>query len=61
MTKRGNLRIHGVEENPDIQTKGIENLLTEIIEENFQNHGKDIESKVNEAFGTRNRNYQKWL
>jgi hypothetical protein len=35
MTKRGNLRIHGVEENPDIQTKGIENLLTEIIEENF--------------------------
>jgi TolA-binding protein len=36
-TKRPNLRIHGMEEGPEIQTKGLGNLLNEIIAENFPN------------------------
>jgi hypothetical protein len=35
--KRPNLRIHGVKEEIEIQTKGIENLYNEIITENFSN------------------------
>jgi hypothetical protein len=33
--KRPNLRIPGVEEGAEIQTKSIENLLNEIIAESF--------------------------
>jgi hypothetical protein len=38
--KRTGLRICGVEEETEIQTKGIENLSNEIIAENFPNLGK---------------------
>jgi hypothetical protein len=31
-----NFRIHGVEEEGEIQTKGIENLTSEIVAENSQ-------------------------
>jgi hypothetical protein len=35
--KRQNLRIHGVEEGAEMQTKGIGNLFNEIIAENLSN------------------------
>jgi hypothetical protein len=35
--KRPNLRIRGVEEGTEMQTKGIGNLFNEIIAENFPN------------------------
>jgi hypothetical protein len=37
MIKRPKLRIHGVEEGAEIQTKSKENLLNEIIAEIFPN------------------------
>jgi hypothetical protein len=41
--KNPNLRIHRVEKRAEIQTKGIGNLLNEIIAENFPRlyHGRD--------------------
>jgi hypothetical protein len=35
--KRPNLRICGMDEGPEMQTKGIENLFNEIIPENIPN------------------------
>jgi hypothetical protein len=37
MIKRPSLRIHGVEEGAERQTKGIGNLFNEIIPESFSN------------------------
>jgi hypothetical protein len=46
MIKRPNLKIHGVEEGPEIQTKGIENLSNGIIAENPPNLEKDKDAHV---------------
>jgi hypothetical protein len=57
--KKPNLRIHGVEEGAEIQTKGIENLFNEIIAENFPNLCNNIGTQVQEALQTPNRHDQK--
>jgi hypothetical protein len=50
MTKSPNLRIHGVEKGAEIQTKGIGNLLNEIITENFPDLCNDMDIHIQEAF-----------
>ncbi len=57
--KRPNLRIIGVEEGEEVQLNGPENIFNKIIEENFPNLKKDIPMKVQEAYRTPNRLYQK--
>jgi hypothetical protein len=46
MNKRPNLRIHGVEQGAEIQTKGIENLLNDIIAKYSPNLGKNMDIQV---------------
>jgi hypothetical protein len=46
MIKRINLRIDGVYKGCEIQIKGRENLLNEIIAHNFLNPGKDIDIQL---------------
>ena len=41
--KRSNLRIIGIEEGTEIQTKGMNNLFNEIISENFPNLKNEME------------------
>jgi hypothetical protein len=50
MIKRTNLRIHRVEEEVELQHKGTENLLTEIIVENFPDPCNNIDTHVQEVF-----------
>jgi TolA-binding protein len=50
MNKRQNLRIHGVEEGAEIQTKGIGNLANEIIVDNFPNLCNNVDIHVQETF-----------
>ena len=52
--KRPNLRIIGIEEGTEIQTKGMDNLFNEIISENFQNLKNEMENQIQEAYRTPN-------
>ena len=56
--KRPNLRIIGIEEGTDIQTKGMNNLFNEIISENFPSLKNEMENQIQEAYRTPNaQNY----
>jgi hypothetical protein len=57
--KRPNLRIIRIEEDEDSQLKGLENVFNKIIEENFPNLRKEMDIKVQEAYGTANKWDQK--
>jgi hypothetical protein len=59
MIKRPNLRIHGVEEGTEIQTKDFGNLFNKIIAEKSPDLCNDIDTHVQEAFRTPNRYDQK--
>ena len=50
--KRSNLRIIGIEEGTEIQTKGMNNLFNEIISENFPNLKNEMENQIQEAYRT---------
>jgi hypothetical protein len=50
MIKRPNLRIHGVEEGTEIQTKDFGNLFNKIIAEKSPDLCNDIDTHVQEAF-----------
>jgi hypothetical protein len=53
--KRPNLRIMGIEEGEEVQTKGIHNIFNKIITENFPNLEKTMPIQVQEASKTPNR------
>jgi hypothetical protein len=53
--KRPNLRIMGIEERVEVQTKGICNIFNKIITENFPNLEKTMPIQVQEASRTPNR------
>jgi hypothetical protein len=53
--KRPNLRIMGFEEGEEVQAKGIHNILSTIITENFPNLEKTMLIEVEEASRTPNR------
>ena len=58
--KRPNLRIIGIEEGLEKQTKGMSNLFKEIISENFPNLKNEMENQVQEAYRTPNKqNYNR--
>jgi hypothetical protein len=57
--KRPKMRINGVEEGTEKQTKGIQNLFNEIIAENFPNLGNDMDIQIQEAFKPPDRHDQK--
>ena len=52
--KRTNLRINGIEEGTEIQTKGISNLFNEMISENFPNMKSEMENQIQEDYRTPN-------
>ena len=52
--KSPNLRIIGIEEGTEIYTKGMNNLVNEIISENFPNLKNEMENQIREAYRTRN-------
>ena len=52
--KRPNLRIIGIEERSEIQTKGMNNLFNEIISEKFPNLKNKMENQIQEAYRTPN-------
>jgi hypothetical protein len=54
-TKRPNLRILGIEEREEVQTKGIHNIFNKIITENFPNLEKTMPIQVQEASRKLNR------
>jgi hypothetical protein len=56
--KRPNLRLMGIEEREEMQTKGIHNIFNKIITENFPNLKKELPTQVQEASRTPNRLYQ---
>jgi hypothetical protein len=53
--KRPNLRIMGLEDEEEVQAKGIYNIFNEIITENFPNLEKAMPFQVQEASSTPNR------
>jgi hypothetical protein len=53
--KRPKLRIMGIEEGEELQTKGIHNIFNKIITENFPNLEKVLPIQVQEASKTSNR------
>jgi hypothetical protein len=53
--KRPNLRIMGIEEGEEMQTKGMHNTFNKIIAENFQNLKKIMSIKIHEASRTSKR------
>jgi chromosome segregation ATPase len=53
--KRPNLRIMGIEEGEEMQTKGIHNMFNKIITENFPNLKKAMPTQVQEGSRTSNR------
>jgi archaeosine-15-forming tRNA-guanine transglycosylase len=53
--KRPNLRIMSIEEDEEVQAKGIHNLFNKIITENFPNLEKAMPIQVQEASMTTNR------
>jgi chromosome segregation ATPase len=54
-TKRPNLRIMGIEEGEEVQAKGMCNVFSKIITENFPNLEKTMPIQVQEASRTPNR------
>jgi hypothetical protein len=54
--KRPNLRIMGIEEGEEVQTKGMRNIFNKVITENFPE--KTMPIHVQEASRTSNRPYQ---
>jgi hypothetical protein len=57
--KRPNLRIIGIEEEEEVQEKGIHNMFNKIITENFLNLEKTMPIQVQEASRTPNKLDQK--
>jgi hypothetical protein len=57
--RRPNLRIIGIDENEDFQTKGPVNIFNKIIEENFPYPKKEMPMTIQEAYRTPNRLDQK--
>jgi alcohol dehydrogenase class IV len=53
--KRPKLRIMGIEEGEEVQTKGIHNVFNKIITENFPSLEKTVPIQVQEASRTLNR------
>jgi chromosome segregation ATPase len=53
--KRPNLRIMGIEEGEEVQTKGISNIFNKIITENFPNLEKTMPIQIQEASRTPNK------
>jgi hypothetical protein len=53
--KRPNLRIMGIEEGEEVQSKGICNIFNKIIPENFPNLEKTMPIQVQEASRTPHR------
>jgi alcohol dehydrogenase class IV len=53
--KRPKLRIMGIEEGEEVQTKGIQNVFNKIITENFPSLEKTVPIQVQEASRTLNR------
>ena len=51
--RRPNIRIIGIEEVTENQTKGINNLFSEIISENYPNQKSKMENQIQEAYRTR--------
>jgi archaeosine-15-forming tRNA-guanine transglycosylase len=56
--KRPNLRIMGIEEEEEVQEKGICNIFYKIITQSFPNLEKIIPIQVQEASRTPNRLHQ---
>jgi chromosome segregation ATPase len=56
--KRPNLRIVGIEEREEVQTKDIHNIFNKIITENFPNLEKPMPIQIQEASRTPNRHDQ---
>jgi hypothetical protein len=54
-----NLRIIGIDENEDLQLKGLVNIFNKIIGENFPNLKKEMPMNIQEAHRTPNRVDQK--
>ncbi|KAG3259357.1 hypothetical protein H1C71_028936, partial [Ictidomys tridecemlineatus] len=50
--KKPNLRVIGIEEGTEIQTKGMSNLLNEIITENFPEIKKETDIQIVDAYRT---------
>uniref|UniRef100_A0A8C6EP35 L1 transposable element RRM domain-containing protein n=1 Tax=Marmota marmota marmota TaxID=9994 RepID=A0A8C6EP35_MARMA len=50
--KKPNLRVIGIEEGTEIQTKGMSNLLKEIITENFPEIKKETDIQIVDAYRT---------
>jgi chromosome segregation ATPase len=53
--KRPNLRIMGIEEGEEVQTKQMHNIFNKIITENFPNLEKSMPIQVHDASRTPNR------
>jgi hypothetical protein len=53
--KRPKLRIVGIEEGEEVQTKGIHNIFNKIITQNFQNLEKAMPIQIQEDSRTPNR------
>jgi hypothetical protein len=53
--KRPNLSIMGIEEEEEVQAKGMRNIFNKIITENFPNLEKSMPIQVQEASSTPNR------
>jgi hypothetical protein len=53
--KRPNLRIMGIEEEEQVQAKGMQNIFNKIMTENFPNLEKAIPIQMQEASTTPNR------
>ena len=57
--KRANLKIIGIEEGIEAETKGINNLFREVILENYPNIEKEVDTQVQETYRTPNRQDQR--
>ena len=57
--KRANIRIIGIEEGLETETKGINNLFREVILENFPNIEREVDTQVQETYRTPNRQDQR--
>jgi archaeosine-15-forming tRNA-guanine transglycosylase len=53
--KRPNLRIMGIKEGEEVQTKGIRNIFNKIVTENFPNLEKVLPIQIQESSRTQNR------
>jgi hypothetical protein len=53
--KRPNLRVMGIEEGEEMQVKGMHNVFSKIITENFPNLEKTMPIQIQESSRTPNR------